>query len=189
MQLPNPIPLEDIKAAQKRLEGKVLRTPLIRFEMEDAPAEIYLKPENFQPIGSFKIRGACNAMSLATTEQLSKGVYTASAGNMAQGVAWNAQKMNLPCKVIVPDHAPETKLNAITRLGAEYIKVPFEEWWQVMLDRQYKDLKGLFIHPVSDPAVIAGNGTNLRMFRYFDPVLYCKYNFLRPGPQQQVQAI
>ncbi|MCH8317594.1 MAG: threonine/serine dehydratase [Bacteroidetes bacterium] len=158
MKLPNPIPLSSIKAAQKNLEGKVFRTPLIRFHIENAPAEIYLKPENLQPIGSFKLRGAYNAMSIASKQQLSNGVYTASAGNMAQGVAWVARNFKIPCHVIVPDHAPETKLNAISRLGATYDKIPFEVWWQVLVDRKYKDMQGLFIHPVSDPAVIAGNG-------------------------------
>jgi len=159
MKLQNPIPLEDIKAAQERLRGKVLRTPLIRFYHEDSSAEIYLKPENLQPIGSFKMRGACNAMALIPKESLANGVYTASAGNMAQGVAWNAKQLGIPCVVIVPDSAPKTKLEAIERLSATYIKLPFEEWWQVIIDHKYEGMDGLFIHPVSDPAVMAGNGT------------------------------
>ena len=157
--LPNPIPLEDIKAAQIRLKGKVLRTPLIRFYHEESDTEIYLKPENLQPIGSFKLRGACNAMALADPALLAEGVYTASAGNMAQGVAWIAKEMEIPCRVVVPDHAPQTKLDAVERLGATYTKVPFEEWWQVITDHEFPGMKGVFIHPVSDPAVIAGNGT------------------------------
>jgi threonine dehydratase len=158
-ELPVPIPLEEIKAAQKRIKGKVSRTPLLRLYHDEFPGEIYLKLENLQPIGSFKLRGACNGMSTATKEMLSDGVYTASAGNMAQGVAWNAKAMNIPCTVIVPDHAPQTKLDAISRLGAKYIKVPFEQWWQVLVTRHYEGIKGLFVHPVSDLAVIAGNGT------------------------------
>ena len=159
MILPNPIPLEEIKAAQKRIKGKVNRTPLIRLYHDEFDGEIYLKLENLQPIGSFKLRGACNAMSIATKEMLSGGVYTASAGNMAQGVAWNAKAMNIPCTVIVPDHAPQTKLDAISRLGGKYIKLPFEQWWQVLVTREYEGMKGFFVHPVSDLAVIAGNGT------------------------------
>ena len=159
MTLPNPIPLAEIKAAQERIKGKVFRTPLIRFYLEGISTEIYLKPENLQPIGSFKLRGACNAMAMATAKLLANGVYTASAGNMAQGVAWNALKSNITCKVIVPDHAPQTKLDAIERLGGSYLKVPFEEWWQIIIDHKYEGMEGLFIHPVSDPAVIAGNGT------------------------------
>jgi threonine dehydratase len=131
----------------------------VRLNVDGTPAEIYLKLENLQPIGSFKLRGAGNAMGLASREQLSKGVYTASAGNMAQGVAWNARRLGIPCTVIVPDHAPETKLAAIERLGGKFIKVPFHDWWQVIVTHQYPGMKGLFVHPVSDPAVMAGNGT------------------------------
>src|SRR5262249_37314316 len=122
-------------------------------------AETNLKLENLQPIGSFKLRGAGNKIMQASKEELSKGVYTASAGNMAQGVAWHARRLGIPCTVIVPDHAPRTKLAAIERLGAQIIKVPFDTWWQVLLDRAYPGLVGHFIHPVSKPAVIAGNGT------------------------------
>ncbi|MEO8392690.1 MAG: threonine/serine dehydratase [Chloroflexota bacterium] len=155
----NPISLGDIQAARGRIADSVIRTPLLRLNVADAPAEIYLKLENLQPIGSFKLRGAGNAIGLATPEQLAKGVYTASAGNMAQGVAWHARRLGIPCTVVVPDHAPETKLAAITRLGATFIKVPFDDWWQVIVTHQYPGLEGFFVHPVSDPAVMAGNGT------------------------------
>ena len=153
------VSLQDIRDAQQRIKGKVNRTPLMRFYPDNFPGEIYLKLENLQPIGSFKLRGACNALSLADKSLLSEGVYTASAGNMAQGVAWVAKMMKIPCTVIVPDHAPQTKLDAITRLGATFIKIPFNEWWQVIVTRKFEGMKGLFIHPVSDPPVIAGNGT------------------------------
>ena len=154
-----PIPLADIRAARDRLVGSAIRTPLVRLNVMDAPAEIYLKLENLQPIGSFKIRGAGNAIALATKHQLADGVYTASAGNMAQGVAWHARRLGIPCTVIAPDHAPETKLAAIARLGGTVIKVPFDDWFQVLVTRQFLGVAGLFIHPVSDPAVMAGNGT------------------------------
>ncbi len=148
-----------IQAAQSRIKGAALRTPLVPLNISDAPAEIYLKLENLQPIGSFKIRGASNAMALANQAELKKGVYTASAGNMAQGVAWNAHRLGIPCKVIVPDHAPETKLAAINRLGAEYIKTSWSAWWEIIVTHRYEPLSDLtFIHPVSDAAVIAGNG-------------------------------
>ena len=153
------VSLEDIKKAQQRIKGKVNRTPLLRFYNDDFPGEIYLKLENLQPIGSFKIRGAYNAMSTADKSLLKDGVYAASAGNMAQGVAWNAKTMNIPCTVIVPDHAPQTKLDAITRLGAKFIKLPFNDWWQVLVTRKFEGIKGMFVHSVSDPPVIAGNGT------------------------------
>ncbi len=155
----NAIPLEDIRAARERIADAVIHTPLVRLYVDDAPAEIYLKLENLQPIGSFKLRGARNAIALASPTQLAKGVYTASAGNMAQGVAWNARRLGIPCTVVVPDHAPETKLAAITRLGGRIIKVTFDEWWQVVVTHQFPGLEGLFVHPVSDPAVMAGNGT------------------------------
>ena len=143
------VSLQDIRDASQRIKGKVNRTPLIRFYPDNFPGEIYLKLENLQPIGAFKIRGACNAMTLADKSLLAEGVYTASAGNMAQGVAWNAKSMNITCTVIVPDHAPQTKLDAITRLGATFIKIPFNDWWQVLVTRKFEGMKGLFIHPVS----------------------------------------
>jgi len=151
--------IQEIQEARHKIAGSAIRTPLVRLNVDDAPAEIYLKLENLQPIGSFKLRGAGNAIALASREQLAKGVYTASAGNMAQGVAWHARRLGIPCTVVVPEHAPETKLAAITRLGAKYIKVPFDEWWQVIVTHRYPGLEGLFVHPVSDPAVMAGNGT------------------------------
>lgn len=155
-----PPTLEDIRAARARIAGDVLATPLVRLDPVTAGPEIYLKLENLQPIGSFKLRGAANAMALASDEQLARGVYTCSAGNMAQGVAWCARARGIPCGVVVPDTAPEAKLAAITRLGAEIHKVPFVDWWNVMVTRTHARYAGrLFIHPVSDPAVIAGNGT------------------------------
>src|SRR5258707_14019945 len=103
--------LDDVRAARAAIQGSALRTPLIRLNVEDAPAEIYLKLENLQPIGSFKIRGASNAIALASEAQMAKSVYTASAGNNAQGLAWNARKLGITCTVVVPDHAPATKLS------------------------------------------------------------------------------
>ena len=156
-----PIPIEEIRAARQRIEQipGILRTPLIRLNMDDAPAKIYLKLENLQPIGSFKLRGSANAIALASQEQLSQGVYTASAGNMAQGVAWNARRLGLKRATIVPDHAPQAKLEAIQRLGADIVKVTFDQWWDIIIGKPYESMDGFFVHPVSDPAVIAGNGT------------------------------
>lgn len=153
----NPVSLDDIRAARGRIAAHIVRTPLVRLNVDNT--EIFLKLENLQPIGSFKLRGAGNAIAMADPKTLAKGVYTASAGNMAQGVAWHARRLGIACTVIVPDHAPETKLAAITRLGGKFIKIPFDDWWQVLVTRQYPGMDGLFVHPVSDPAVIAGNGT------------------------------
>jgi threonine dehydratase len=153
-----PVSLEEIRAARDRIAGSAIRTPLVRANV-DAPGEIWLKLENLQPIGSFKLRGAGNAMGLADPEKLARGVYTASAGNMAQGVAWNARLRGVQCTVVVPDNAPQTKLDAIARLGATAVKLPYARWWQVLEEHGYPGIDGLFIHPVSDPAVMAGNGT------------------------------
>ena len=153
------IPLAEIEAARERLAGNIVRTPLVRLELEDAPAEIYLKLENLQPIGSFKLRGAGNALALASPEELERGVWTASAGNMAQGVAWWARRLDARCTCVVPDTAPETKLAAIRRLGSEIVAVPFDVWWEVFRARAYDGLEGRFVHAFSDPDVMAGNGT------------------------------
>ena len=154
-----PPSLAEIRAARERLAGVATRTPLVRLNVDDAPAEIYLKLENLQPIGSFKLRGAGNAMAVAGPAALARGVCTASAGNMAQGLAWCARQQRVACTVVMPDHAPQTKLSAVERLGARAVKVPFEQWWQTLVDRRYPGVEGVFIHPVSDRAVMAGNGT------------------------------
>lgn len=136
-----------------------IRTPLVRFNFDSAPAEIYLKLENLQPIGSFKIRGAANAMSRLSPEKLARGVVTASAGNMAQGVAWCARSLGIPCTVVAPETAPETKINAIERLGGRVIKVSFADWWRAFEERSFPGVEGTFIHAFDDPDVMAGNGT------------------------------
>lgn len=155
----NAVPLADIQQAAERIADSTIRTPLLRLHFDDAPCQIYLKLENLQPIGSFKLRGAGNAIQLADPHELAGGVWTASAGNMAQGVAWHARRLDIPCHVVAPDHAPQTKLNAIKRLGGQTIPVPFATWWNTLVSGEFAGLDGLFIHPVSDPAVIAGNGT------------------------------
>jgi threonine dehydratase len=153
------IAIEEIRAARERLAGRVLRTPLVRLDLPDQPAAIYLKLENLQPIGSFKLRGALNAVLQTDPDDLRAGVLTASAGNMGQGVAWAARELGLPCTVVVPDHAPETKLAAIERLGGRTLKVPYERWWQAISESSFPEVEGAFIHPVQDERVMAGNGT------------------------------
>lgn len=155
------VSLDEIVAAKSRIVGTVLRTPLVRLYV-DAPQEIWLKLECLQPIGSFKLRGATNAMRrLAedSPERLASGVYTASAGNMAQGVAWGARSLGIPCTVIVPETAPAAKLAAIQRLGATIDKRPFDAWWRVIGEHGDPGMPGTFIHPFADPDVMAGNGT------------------------------
>jgi threonine dehydratase len=153
------IAIEEISAARERLAGRVLRTPLVRVDLPEQPGTIYLKLENLQPIGSFKLRGALNAVLQTDPEDLRRGVVTASAGNMGQGVAWAARELGLPCTVVVPEHAPETKLAAIERLGGIALKVPYERWWQAISESSFPEVKGTFIHPVQDERVMAGNGT------------------------------
>jgi threonine dehydratase len=159
---PAPISLDAIQAARLRLDGLVARTPLLRLntvESRKTQARIYLKLENLQPIGSFKLRGAGNRILQADPAQLAQGVWTASAGNMAQGVAWCAQRMGLGCVVVVPETAPETKRAAIERLGARIVTVTFDQWLEVFETRRYPGMEGLFVHAFNDPAVMAGNGT------------------------------
>jgi threonine dehydratase len=151
-------PLADIQAARRRIRDAAIRTPLVRLNAE-APAEVYLKLENLQPIGSFKIRGAANAMARLSPETLARGVLTASAGNMAQGVAFCARRLGVPCTVIAPDTAPPTKIAAIERLSGRVIQVPFDRWWTTFEERRYPGVDATFIHAFDDPDVMAGNGT------------------------------
>jgi threonine dehydratase len=154
-----PVTLATIEDARRRIAGSALRAPLVPLNCTDAPAEIYLKLENLQPIGSFKIRGATNAMARLTDEQLRRGVLTASAGNMAQGVAWRARELGIPCTIVAPDTAPAVKLDAIKRLGGRVIQVPFQVWWQTFQERAFPGVDGVFLHAFDDPDVMAGNGT------------------------------
>jgi len=155
-----PIPLKLIEEARERIKGKVLRTPLVRLNVDDASAEIFLKPENLQPTGSFKVRGVSNAIALAGPDARKRGVYTCSAGNMAQALAWQARQNKIPCTVIVPDNAPQTKLEAIKRFGAKTIQASFDEVWNIVVTHRYPPLDGsVFIHPFADIRMMAGNGT------------------------------
>jgi threonine dehydratase len=149
--------LGDIELARTRIRRAAIRTPLIRWP--DGPVDIRLKLEVLQPIGSFKIRGALNAIAALPSAALAEGVVTASAGNMAQGVAWCARDIGVACTVVVPDHAPDAKTRAVQALGARVVRVPFDRWWRVLEDRRFDGAPGAFIHPVADPAVIAGNAT------------------------------
>jgi len=140
------------------LSGVALQTPLVPLQVE-SDQEILLKLELLQPVNSFKIRGAGNAVLQATDEELRDGVLTASAGNMAQGVAFAARLRGVPATIVVPEHAPQTKIDAIERLGGRVIRVPYDEWWQVLVEGRYAGADGLFVHPVDNPRVMAGNGT------------------------------
>jgi threonine dehydratase len=150
------IPLEEIRQARERLGDDVLRTPLVTLGSD---GRILLKLECLQPVGSFKLRGALSAVRAASSAELARGVVTASAGNMGQGVAWAAREAGVPARVIVPEGAPRAKLDRVEALGAEVVPVTHEEWWQAMVERGRDGVDGLFVHPVADEAVMAGNGT------------------------------
>ena len=150
--------LADIHAAREAIAGTAIRTPLVRLNL-DGPPSVYLKLENLQPIGSFKIRGAANVIAHMSANELQCGVITASAGNMAQGVAWCARERGIPCTVISPQGAPVNKMRAIEKLGARLIQVPFDDWWRAFEERAYPGVDATFIHAFDDLNVMAGNGT------------------------------
>ncbi len=155
-----PIEIHEIRAARMRIRDAVLHTPLLRLNVDRAPAEIYLKLENLQPIGSFKIRGATHAIRLADPRDLDRGVWTASTGNMAQAVAWAARETGVCCSVVVPAGTPNSKLDAIDALNAQIELIPKGDWYDLVLHgRGLESRDGLFIHPVRDRAVMAGHGT------------------------------
>jgi threonine dehydratase len=155
------IELREIEAARARIADVAVRTPLVRLHAAEVPdgTEIYLKLEALQPIGSFKIRGATNAVRLASESERGRGLVTASAGNMAQGVAWAGRELGLPATIAVPEHAPQAKLSAIERLGGKVVKLPYDDWWQAIVTGSVDGVDGLFVHPVQDEGVMAGNGT------------------------------
>jgi len=155
-----PVTLEEIRAARERIRGVVTRTPLVRLRHDVAGApEIWLKLENLQPINAFKIRGAANAVAMLSEEARSKGVWTMSAGNAGQGVAFAAREAGIPCSVLVIETAPETKIARMRDLGARLVLVPFDVCWQALLDRAYPGIDGTFIHPFDDHDFIAGNAS------------------------------
>jgi threonine dehydratase len=150
------IPLEEIRRARERIGDDVLRTPVVPLGTD---RRIWLKLECLHPIGSFKLRGAFSAIRAASADELANGVVTASAGNMAQGVAWAAREVGVPARVIVPAEAPRAKLDRIEALGGEIVLVTHEEWWAAMVERGREGVEGLFVAPAAEQAVMAGNGT------------------------------
>jgi len=153
------ISLDTIRDAARGIYDVVLRTPLVRLPAEPGKPEIFLKLETLQPIGSFKIRGAYNAMRHLSYEQMADGVWTVSAGNAAQGVAYAARTRQAACSVLVMDTAPETKLQAIQRLGATIVKASYEECWRAVEEHRSDRMRGHLVHPFDDDLFISGNGT------------------------------
>ena len=164
------ISLETIREAAKTVYGAAVRTPLVRLDLPPVAGdnartpEIFLKLETLQPIGSFKIRGAYNAVRHLTPDELAKGVWTVSAGNAAQGVALAARKAGAKCSVLVMDTAPETKLRSIERLGATIVKAPYEECWRTVTEHRSSRMQGHFVPPFDDDHFIA---RKIRCKNYF----------------------
>jgi threonine dehydratase len=153
------IPFGLIEDARRYVYEAAVRTPLVRLQYDQAPAQIYLKLENLQPIGSFKIRGAYNAVRTLPAEVRAEGVWTVSAGNAAQGVALAARQAGVPCRVLVIETAPSAKLDAIRRLGADIVPASYDDCWKALGERSHPTMTGAFVHPFEDDAFIAGNAT------------------------------
>jgi threonine dehydratase len=154
-----PITLEEIRAARARIAGSVLRTPLVRLELGRGYPDIQLKLENLQPINAYKLRGAANAVALLSEEERKRGVWTISAGNAGQGVAYAARQAAIPCTVVVIETAPESKKARMAALGAKLVFTPFDVCWKAMEDRTFPGVEGTFVHPFDDHNFIAGNAT------------------------------
>jgi threonine dehydratase len=154
-----PVTLEEMRAARERIAPLITRTPLIQLRHNTDAPEIWLKLENLQPINAFKIRGAANAVALLTADERAKGVWTISAGNAGQGVAFAARELGIPCTVVAIETAPETKLERMRNLGAKIIKTPFDVCWRAMDERSFPGIDATFVHPFDDHNFIAGNAS------------------------------
>jgi threonine dehydratase len=154
-----PIQLVEIEDARKRIAKTIVRTPLIRLELGAGFPDIRLKLENLQPINAYKLRGAANAVALLSDAERRRGVWTISAGNAGQGVAYAARQAGAPCSVVVVETAPESKIERMRALGANLIPVPYDIAWKALEDRSFPGAKGTFIHPFDDHNFIAGHGT------------------------------
>lgn len=154
-----PIRLDEIYEARKRIANTIIRTPLVRFDLGPGFPDIRLKLENLQPINAYKLRGAANAVAMLSEAERRRGVWTISAGNAGQGVAYAARKAGVPCSVVVIDTAPESKIARMRRLGAKLIPVPFDTAWQAMEDRAFPGIEGTFVHPFDNQNFVTGNAT------------------------------
>jgi len=154
-----PITLSEIEEARERISGKVLRTPLVKLDAGAGAPEIYLKLENLQPTNAYKIRGATNAVARLSDEERARGVWTISAGNAGQGVAYAARSFGVPCAVVAIETAPQTKLDRMRALGAEIVPVSYTEAWKAAEAHAFEGMDGTFIHPFDNEHFIAGHGT------------------------------
>ncbi len=154
-----PISLAEIQQARQRIAGTIVRTPLVRLELGPGGPDIRLKLENLQPINAYKLRGAANAVAMLSESERTQGVWTISAGNAGQGVAYAARKAGVPCSVVVIETAPAAKIERMKALGARLVPVPYTVAWQALEDRAYPGVEGTFIHPFDDRNFIAGHAT------------------------------
>ena len=154
-----PIELAEIRAARERIANTIVRTPLIRLELGPEYPDIRLKLENLQPINAYKLRGAANAVGLLSDSERQRGVWTISAGNAGQGVAYAARQAGVPCSVVVVETAPKSKLERMRALGAKLFPVPYHVAWKALEERSFPGVEGIFIHPFDDHDFIAGHGT------------------------------
>lgn len=155
----SPIKLSEIQQARERIAKTIVRTPLLRLELGPEFPEIRLKLENLQPINAYKLRGAANAVAALSEADRKRGVWTISAGNAGQGVAYAARAAGVPCTVVVVETAPKSKLNRMKALGATLVPVPYEIAWKALDERSFAGVDGTFIHPFDDDDFIAGHGT------------------------------
>src|SRR3954467_12049117 len=159
MDVVRPIELSEIREARKRIAETIVRTPLVRLELGSGFPDIRLKLENLQPINAYKLRGAANAVAMLPDSERNRGVWTISAGNAGQGVAYAARAAGVPCTVVVIETAPKSKLERMKALGATLIPVPYAIAWKALDERSFPGVGGTFIHPFDDDAFIAGHGT------------------------------
>ncbi len=154
-----PIELSEIREACTRIAGTIVRTPLVRLELGPDQPDIRLKLENLQPINAYKLRGAANAVAMLPQSERKRGVWTISAGNAGQGVAYAARQAGVPCAVVVVETAPRSKLDRMKALGAKLVQVPYDVAWKALEERSFPGVNGTFIHPFDDDNFIAGHGT------------------------------
>src|SRR5881296_3134627 len=154
-----PIELDEIRQSRKRIADTIVRTPVVRLELGPDFPDIRLKLENLQPINAYKLRGAANAVALLSNFERERGVWTISAGNAGQGVAYAARQARVPCAVVVIETAPKSKLDRMRALGAKLLPVPYEVAWKTLEERSFPGAEGTFIHPFDDDNFIAGHGT------------------------------
>src|SRR6266404_3368322 len=154
-----PIVIDDVREARKRIGKVIVRTPLVRLELGPNFPDIRLKLENLQPINAYKLRGAANAVAMLSKSERERGVWTISAGNAGQGVAYAAKKADVPCTVVVIETAPASKIERMRALWAKLIPVPYDVAWKALEDRSFPGADGTFVHPFDDDNFIAGHGT------------------------------